>query len=410
MTDSEFDYNLVKRKAIYRTYKGSFPELLAIDWKVCTRCGKCKEIAGDGIDLNEQPTEQKIEAGAIVLATGFDHYTPREGEYGFGNFKEVITLPQLIRLLDESGPTGGEVVINGRRPRRIAFIHCVGSRQIEGVNEPGPDGKINNYCSRVCCTATLQTAIELKEKYPDIKIFDLYQDIRTYGRGHEDYYIEASNLGVTFFRYEGLTPPVVEKSANGSDYPLVVRVKDILTFGQELEVETDLVVLSTGMVPHNIDRLVEILKLPRSADRFLQEVHPKLRPVELAITGVVIAGTCQAPMDITESCSASSSAAVKSSSLLGTGEIALDPFVAHVDLTRCEGTGRCVEECPYTGAIELAEMEVDGQPVKRAKVNPAICTGCGACVAVCPTRAIQIAGWSLDQYEAMVDAIVNDEI
>ena len=269
---------------------------------------------------------------------------------------------------------------------------------------------IFSYCSRVCCTATLQTANEIKEKYPDVKIFDLYQDIRTYGRGHEEYYIKASNMGVTFFRYEGAVPPVVEKAPDGWDTPLVVKVKDVLTFGEELEVPADMVVLATGVVPHKIDGLVEILKLPRSADGFLQEVHPKLRPVELAITGIMIAGTCQAPMDITESTAASAAAAAKSSSLLGTGEITLDPFVAHVDYNLCEGSGKCVEECLYTGAIELVEMEIDGRTVKRARVNAAICTGCGACVAVCPTRAIQVAGWSLQQYEAMVDAIAADEL
>jgi len=411
LTDNEFNYNLVKRKAIYRTYRGAYPDLLAVDWRVCTKCGKCVEVVGgEGIDLNEEPQEIEITAGAIVLATGFDHYTPKVGEYGFGEFEEVVTLPQVIRMLDEDGPTGGEVLLNGKRVKNIVFIHCVGSRQVEGVNEPGPDGRINNYCSRVCCTATLQTAIELKEKYPDMKIFELFQDIRTYGRGHEDYYIDASRLGVAFFRYEGTTPPVVEKAPEGSGSTLIVKVKDVLTFGEELEVPADMVVLSTGMVPHDIDRLVDILKLPRSADRFLQEVHPKLRPVELAITGVMIAGTCQAPMDITESSAASAAAAVKSSSLLGAGEISLDPFVARVDYKFCDGTGRCVEECPYTGAIELVEMEIDGQRVKRARVNAAICTGCGACVAVCPTRAIQIAGWSLDQFDAMVDAIARDEL
>ena len=409
-TDNEFEYNIVKRKAIYRTYGRAFPNKLAIDWKTCTKCGKCVEAAGgEGIVLNDRDEELEISAGAIILATGFDHYTPARGEYGYEEFPEVITLPQLIRMLDDEGPTGGEIRLsNERKVKNVCLIHCVGSRQIEGVNKPGPNGRINEYCSRVCCTATLQMALELRKKYPEINIFELYQDIRTYGRGHEDYYMDASNEGVTFFRYDGHTPPVVEKAAGG-DSPLVVRVKDSLTFGEELSIPADLVVLSTGMVPHDIGNLVEILKLPRSSDGFLQEVHPKLRPVELAATGIMIAGTSQAPMDITESSAAAAAAAVKSSALLSAGEISLDPFVAQVDLEKCEGTGKCVEECPYEGAVELVEMEINGQKVKRAKVNAALCAGCGICVAVCPTRAIQVAGWRLDQYDAMIDAFTSDE-
>ncbi len=157
------------------------------------------------------------------------------------------------------------------------------------------------------------------------------------------------------------------------------------------------------MQPADVSALVESLKLPVGADRFLQEVHPKLRPVELAVNGVLVAGTSQGPKDITESVASASAAAAKATALLSTGHVELDPFVAHVDATLCEGTGACVAECPYPGAVELHDYP-DGS--KRAVVNPALCSGCGACVAVCPTRAIDLAGWTLDQYDAMVDAIV----
>jgi heterodisulfide reductase subunit A len=155
--------------------------------------------------------------------------------------------------------------------------------------------------------------------------------------------------------------------------------------------------------------LVEMMKLPVGADRFLQEVHPKLRPVELSVAGINLAGTCQSPMDIGEACVGASSAAVKAASLLSRGFVELDPFVAEVDLERCTGTGACVEACLRDGALRMVEVEVKGKKVSRAQVNQALCTGCGACVAVCPANAINVRGWTLKQYEAMVDIIAAEQ-
>jgi heterodisulfide reductase subunit A len=436
--ESEYEHGLARRKAIYRPYPGCHPSTAAIDWRNCTRCGKCAEaIGGSGITLDGKCGEIGCNAGAIVVATGFDLYEPRQGEFGYGDYSEVITLPQLIRLLDPAGPTGGQLEWNGRPVRNLCLIHCVGSRQLPGIHKPGPDGRLNEYCSRVCCTATLQAAIEIRERFPEVNVFEFYQDIRTYGRGHEEYYEKACELGVQFLRYfyedirvygpadedqynkppkektlffrrlaEGL--PIVGRAEEPAVFPLVVRVKDLLTFGEELEVPADLVVLSVAMVPRDISGLVDMLKLPRSADGFLQEVHPKLRPVESAVEGVLIAGTCQAPMDITESCAAASAAAAKAVALLCKGEIELDPFVARVAPERCRGHGKCVEQCKYRSAITLVEKQWGGKPVTCADVNPALCNGCGMCAAVCPEGAIQVAGWRLDQFEAMVDALVAD--
>ncbi|MDY6835905.1 MAG: CoB--CoM heterodisulfide reductase iron-sulfur subunit A family protein, partial [Chloroflexota bacterium] len=211
--ESNFDYGLSRRKAIYRPYENSRPSLPAIDWQCCNRCGKCANaVGGVGIELDEEPHEFELQAGAIIVAAGFDHYEPHHGEFGYGKYPEVITLPQLTRLLSPNGPTGGRLEWNGQKPKNIAMIHCVGSRQIEGIHNPDDDGKINEYCSRVCCTATLQAANEIREILPDANIFDFYRDIRTYGRGHEDYYENASHNHVLFFRYNPKDPPVVEKS------------------------------------------------------------------------------------------------------------------------------------------------------------------------------------------------------
>lgn len=366
-----------------------------------------------GICPGSPPTRAEdftLDTGVIILATGFRPYQPKRGEYGFGEFPEVLTLPELIRLLAASKDGSDYLELHGRRIRRVALIHCVGSRMIPGIHEEGEDGRLNEYCSRTCCAATLQAAGFLRRTYPQTDVFEFYRDIRTYGRGQEELYTEASQSNVTFFRFRPEEPPVLERNSGDDGYPLVVRVKDQLLFGEELEVPVDLVGLAVGMEPNDISGLVEMMKLPVGEDGFLQEVHPKLRPVELAVAGILLAGTCQAPMDVGEACAAASAAAVKAATVLSRGFVELDPFVAEVDLTKCQGVGKCVEACLQPGALSLAETTVGGEKVLRAQVNPALCLGCGACVAVCPEGAIDVQGWTLGQYEAMVEAIVSDEV
>jgi heterodisulfide reductase subunit A len=359
-------------------------------------------------DVPESTEELAVETGSVVMATGFRPYQPRTGEYGFGEHSEVITLPELIRQMAENPPAGGKLVVNGREIRSVGMIHCVGSRQIPGVDEPDEDGNLNEYCSRTCCSATLHAANTIRETWPSTRVFDFYRDIRTYGRGQEELYSRASGNRVLFFRFEAEEPPRVLKPAHG-DTPLSIKVKDVLTFGEELEVPVDLVVLAVGMEPGDISGPVEMMKLPVGEDRFLQEVHPKLRPVELSVSGIMLAGTCQAPMDVGEACTAASGASAKAAALLAKGYVELDPFVAEVNPERCAGHGACVDACLREGALTLKEVEKGGKTVRRAEVNPALCLGCGACVAACPENAININGWTLDQFEAMVDAIAADE-
>jgi heterodisulfide reductase subunit A len=292
--------------------------------------------------------------------------------------------------------------------RSLALIHCVGSRQIDGVHSPQPDGCVNDYCSRVCCTATLSTADRILERFPGVHIYDVYEDIRTYGRGHEDYYARTSRNGVTFLRYYAEEIPEVSPAPDGDSHPVLVTVRDHLTWGTEIELAVDLVVLAVGMMPSPVDDLVETFHVSPGSDRFLLEVHPKLRPVETAVHGVVLAGTAQGPMNVQEACAAAEAAAAKTAVLLGTGEVELAPFVARVDYELCDGTGECVAVCPQDGAIALADVLIDGEMAKRAQVTPANCNGCGVCVSACPTRAVDVQGWRLDSYEAMVDAIVTE--
>jgi heterodisulfide reductase subunit A len=401
----EFNYGLTNRKVVYRSYPGCYPTTPAVDWE--NYDGNPIHVEGESITLQNEPKTFNLKVGAVVLATGFDPYEPRQGEFGYGELPQVVTLPQLIRYMALT-KGDGKLTWNGQPVRNMAFIHCVGSREIDGIHEPHEDGQVNDYCSRVCCTATLHLETELREHFPAVNVFSLYEDIRTYGRGHEEIYRDSLEKMVRFLRFHGDDRPEVVSSPDGDGYPVLVKIRDHLTWGEELEIPVDLVVLAVGFMPRDVGDLVEKLKISRGADRFLAEVHPKLRPVETAVPGVILAGSVQGPMNIQESVAAACAAASKVSILLAAGEVKLDPFVAKVDLEKCDSTGACVEVCEYEDAILLKTMMVDGKEVQRAVVTPANCSGCGSCVSACPNRAVDVQGWTLAQYEAMVDAITID--
>ena len=355
------------------------------------------DVMVQGADLEQPP--QELAVGAVVMATGFRPYVPVKGEHGYQRIKAVMTLPEFIATLART--PDGPLQVEGRPVRSVGFLHCVGSRQVEGVHKPAPGRPLQTHCSRVCCTSILHTELDVLRRWPEMRVHSLYQDIRTYGRGHEEIYAEASRAGVVFHRWRE-TPPEVTRAPADSDSAVRVRLVDQLTADQELELDLDLLVLGTGMMAGETAKLLDVFKLAVSEDGFLQEVHPKLRPVEPAVAGIFLAGASQSPKDVGEACASASAAAVKAAALLGRGEVELAPFVARVDPARCAGTGTCVTACGYEGALRL----VPGPEGTRAEVNPALCVGCGACVAVCPSRAIDVAGWTLDQFDAMVDAIV----
>lgn len=393
-----FNLGLGKRKAIFLPYKGCYPPIPAIDWRTCTKCGACVDAAGSGIHLDDQLRTVEIRSGVIIIATGLNTYAPRHGEYGYGEIPEVITLAQMNRLLDPSGPTRGELIVNGRPARRVGFLHCVGSMQRKGVHKPQRDGKLNDYCSRVCCTTTMHTAAELKDRFPGVQVYDFHEDIRTYGRRHEGYYDQVCQQGVIFVRFDPLRPPRVERDPRGQT-PLVVRTVDRLTFGEEIEVPLDVLVLATGLVARDMSKLVDLYRCSIGTDRFLLEVHPKLRPVELAAPGLFLAGSAQGPMDITESTAAAAAAAAKACSLIKSGVIEMDPFVAHVDPQRCGGCQTCLSACPFS-AVTRDEAS------RTARVNEAVCAGCGTCAAACPCNAITQDGFEDAQIEAEVRALL----
>lgn len=382
--DDPFNFGLTKQKAIYKNYPGEFPGISAIDTEHCTRCGKCTNIC-DYIDLEQTDKIVHLRAGAYLLATGFDPYEPGTGEFGYHEISNVVTLQQLKRLYEINDK---ELIHNGKPAHNVAYIYCVGSRQIDGENK---------YCSRYCCTSAIHTAILLKEKYHNITNVHFNRGIRTYGK-QEILYRKASAQGDVFLQSFEDEPPVVE-SHNGK---AVVRIKDFLTMGKELEYEADLVVLVTGMVPRKNDTTKNILKVPVGRDKFYNEIHPKLRPVETVIDGVFISGSCQGPKNITESVNSALSAAAKADSLVSKGSIELEPTMAKVDRELCKWCDTCSDACPYDAIVKINH---NGKDI--ASVNQANCKGCGMCLPVCPENALQLTGYTDLQIERMIEAVAS---
>jgi heterodisulfide reductase subunit A2 len=381
--DDEFNFGLTKRKAIYKNYKSEFPYLPAIDMANCTKCGKCLEVCNN-IDLDQEVITETINVGSILVSTGFDPYEPKEGEFGYKTVDSVVTLQQFKRLIELSG---SKLEYNGKTIKTVGFIYCVGSMQIKGENK---------YCSRYCCTSAIHTANEIFDKFKT-KSYHLNRGIRTYGK-QEMLYTKSSLNGDVYVEYDPKKEPEISKNGKGT----LIKVVDLLTASEELEIPVDLVVLVTGMTPRADNKIADILKTPVGRDKFLNEIHPKLRPVETVIDGVHIAGACQSPKNISESLKSSLSAASKANSLISKGEIELEPTLAKVHKNICEWCGKCAEVCPFD-AIE--KTTVEGKEV--ASVIVSSCKGCGMCLPVCPVDAIDLIGYTNREMESMIDALVE---
>ena len=388
----EFNFGLTQKKAIYKAYDNCKPEMPAIEKDTFNPDQEFLEKYKDCIDLEQKTETLNVNTGTVIISTGFDPYEPEDGEYGYKKAENVITLQQLKRLIELSN---GKLEYNNREIKNIVYIYCVGSRQKDGENK---------YCSRYCCTAAIHAALLCRKKFDSINGFHLYRDIRTYGK-QELLYEEACKLGEIFFKFDDDDPPVVD-TENGKAR---VKFRDILTNNEEFEIEPDLVVLVTGMIPRSDSKDIgSILKAPVGNDKFFNEVHPKLRPVETVIDGVHICGTCQAPKNITETVTSSLAAAAKANSLVSRGEIELEPIIIRVDPEACEWCGKCAEICPYNCIIET-DYNPEGSKGKTiASVNKAVCKGCGICTPVCPTDAIDLIGYTNNEIESMIDGLITE--
>ena len=252
----EFNFNITTRKAIYHNFPSEFPQYPVIDIKNCTRCGECEKIC-ESVDLSQKEEIIEIQVGSVLMATGFDPYTPSEGEFGYQQFDNVITLPQFKRIIDLNNK---KLVFREKEIKNIAYIYCVGSRQVEGGKIAGE----NKYCSRYCCTSVIHAAIQAKKKFDHINNYHFTRGIRTYGK-QEILYSESLKGGDIYLQSYEDDPPVVSSEHDKT----IVKINDILTGKKEISVEADLVVLVTGMVPRADNSVGSLFKLPRGRDKFL---------------------------------------------------------------------------------------------------------------------------------------------
>ena len=405
---SEFDFGMGKRPAIYMPFPQAVPARPVIDNQACIKllkgkCGICEKKCPAGA-INFADKDQLIteNVGAIIVATGYRLYevgrdqTDRGlsgyGEYGYGKYPDVINALQFERLMSASGPTGGVLKrpSDGQIPKNVVFISCVGSRDpAKGIP----------YCSKICCMYTAKHTMLYKHKVPDGHAHVFYMDIRAGGKNYDEFVRRAiEQFGADYHR--GRVSKITQQ-----DGKLIVRGVDTLA-GQPLTIDADLVVLASAMRPAaGIEELAQKLKIGYDTNGFLNESHPKLRPVETATAGVLICGACHAPKDIPESVAQASAAAAKVLGMFSHQELTREPEVARVDESTCAACYTCVRACPYR-AIDQADITRNGTLIKRtARVNPGLCMGCGTCVALCPSKSIDLEGFTEQQIYAMVESL-----
>lgn len=334
---------------------------------------------------NNTDTLTELNVGTVLMATGFDYYTPEAGEFGYATTDKVITLPEFKKMIDTQS---GKLMHNAKEVKNIAYIYCVGSRQTEGEN---------TYCSRNCCTSTIHAAVIAKNKFADINNYHFTRGLRTYGK-QEILYADSLRGGDIYLQsYEDSLPTV-----NTEGNKTIVKINDILTNGREIEVEADLVVLVNGMVPRSDNNAIaSLFKLPKGRDKFFNEVHMKLRPVETVIDGITIAGTCQGPKNIPETVNSALSAATKCYSIISKGELETDPLVATIDPDSCEWCGECEKACPFD-----AILKVEHGKKTIAQINNSVCKGCGMCAPACEPDAVNLIACSSKEIMSMIDALV----
>jgi heterodisulfide reductase subunit A len=369
-----FNAALTTRRAIHRpTPDAAFvvdaQQCRYVQDRVCMSEPRCAAVCTQkAIDFSQQERETQVNIGAIIVATGASTFDAKgKPELGFGSYPNVITSLQFERLANVNGPTGGKILVDGKEPKEIVFIQCVGSRD---------ETTGNVYCSRVCCMVNAKQAHIVKQALPAAKVTVFYADVRTFGKGHEEFYDTVRKEGVRYRR--GYVSEVFE-----SGDKLIVRAEDTL-MQKPVEVSADLVVLGIGLTPRaETDEIANLIGLPRSGDGFLLEVHPKLRPVETAVEGVFLAGTCQGPKDIVDTLAQARAAASSALAPLCRGQVKVESATSFVNEEVCAGCGLCVATCPY-GAPALNPR------TGKARVNAVLCKGCGACSAACPSKAIQV--------------------
>ena len=405
----EWNFNLNTRSAIYIPFAQAVPKVATIDPRYCIRlntgkCGVCSKVCGAGA-INYEAKDELIdvEYGAIVAATGYEMIgVDRFDEYAYSQSPDVVTSLEYERLMSAAGPTGGHLVrpSDGKEPKTIVFVQCVGSRETENSCHGG-----KTYCSKVCCMYTAKHAILTKDHYPDTDIYVFYIDVRTPGKLFDEFYRRAvEQYNVHYIK--GAVGKVTPNRATGK---LEVQASDLL-LNEQLHINADMVVLAAALEPSRSARhIATMLTASMDTNDFFTEAHAKLRPVESPTAGVFLSGFCQGPKDIPETVGQAGAAAAKVIGLLTKNELVGNPCVARPDEMMCNGCSQCETVCPY-GAITYIEKDFrmpDRTTRKRrvASVNPAVCQGCGACTVTCPSGAMDLQGFSNQEIMAEVDAL-----
>jgi heterodisulfide reductase subunit A len=374
----EFNVGLGKRKPVYMPFPQAVPQVVLIDPDTCIefKTGKCKKtcaLACDrkAIDFKQPEKIETVTVGTIILSTGFQVYdAKRSPQYRYGQMPDVYTSLEVERMVTASGPSAGEIVLkNGKHPKTVGIIHCVGSRDV----------RTNRYCSRVCCMYSLKLAHLIKE-HTGAEVYNFYIDMRTPGKGYEEFYDRLLEEGVHFVRGRAaeVTDVAETKDEKGR---MVVRVEDTLA-GVVRRIPVDMVVLSVGLEPRADSAEVRrLFNISCASGGFFLERHPKLAPVNTATDGIFLAGACQGPKDIPDTVAQAGAAAAEALQLIIKGHVEIEPNTAHVIEEECSGCKSCIPLCPYTAIGYLEDK-------KKAKINEALCKGCGTCVAACPSGSI----------------------
>lgn len=407
---SEFDFGLGKRTAIYVPFPQAVPARPVIDKDACLklkkgRCGLCeKKCQAGAIKFDDQDQVIVEEVGAVVVATGYQLYEisrPENGskwdgygEYGYGQYPDVINSLQFERLASASGPTGGKIQrpSDGREPKSVVFISCVGSRD---------NAKGISYCSKICCMVNAKHTMLYKHKVHDGAAHVFYMDIRAGGKNYDEFVRRAIEQDGAHY-HRGRVSQITEK-----DGQLIVRGVDTLA-GVPLTIAADMVVLASAMVPaQGVQRLAQRLNVGYDEFGFLSESHPKLRPVETNAAGVFVCGACQGPKDIPESVAQATAAAGKVLVMFAREQLTREPEVAQINEGTCVGCQICLHTCPFKAIQSKDITDRSGKVVRQVvSVNPGLCMGCGTCVAVCRSKSADLEGFSEQQIYSVVESLI----
>ncbi len=394
--DNEFDVGVGKRKAIYTPFPQAVPNVPVIDREHCTyflkgKCRACEKFCEPkAIDFEQTENIIELDIGCIIITTGFDNMEPYAMlQFGYGKYDNVITGLQFERMSNAAGPTGGKIVLkDGSEPHSIAILHCIGSRDIN----------YHEYCSRVCCMYSLKFSHLLREKIPDSEIYQLYIDLRCFGKGYEEFYNRIQKEGVNFIR--GRAAEITDIAETPEEKgKLVVLCEDTL-ISRQRRIPVDMVVLSTALEPRvDAGEVARQFSISRSKDGFFLEKHPKLDPIATTTDGVYIAGCCQGPKDIPDTVAQASAAAARALAIISKGKVEIEAATAFVQEQFCSGCKTCISLCPYN-AISFDDEK------KVSAINEALCKGCGTCAAACPSGAITSRHFTTEQIMAQIEGVL----